>query len=49
MYNIYENHGEIMTEDAKIRFLFKNFQYTGLHSATEAMTAKIMTEVATLR
>jgi hypothetical protein len=44
MYNIYDKHGEVMTEDAKIRFLFKKVQHTGLASAIEAMKAKITTE-----
>ena len=44
MYNIYAQHGEVMAEDAKIRFLFKNIQHTGLESAIEAMKAKITTE-----
>ena len=46
MYNIYSRHGEIMTEDAKIRFLFKKVQHQGLESAVEAMKAKITTEPA---
>ena len=33
-----------MTEDAKIRFLLKKVQHTGLASAIEAMKAKINTE-----
>ena len=44
MYNIYAKHGEVMTEDAKIRFLFKKIQHSGLESAVEAMKAKITTE-----
>ena len=44
MYNIYAQHGEVMAEDAKIRFLFKKVQHTGLSSAIEAMKAKITTE-----
>ena len=35
-----------MTEDAKIRFLFKQVQCTGLAGAIEAMKAKITTEPA---
>ena len=46
MYNIYAQHKEAMTEDAKIRFLFKKVQHTGLDSAIEAMRAKINTEPA---
>ena len=44
MYNIYAQHGESMAEDAKIRFLFKKIQHTGLSSTIEAMKAKITTE-----
>ena len=44
MYNIYAQHGEVMAEDAKIRFLFKKVQHSGLSSAIEAMKAKITTE-----
>ena len=33
-----------MTEDAKIRFLFKKIIHTGFSSAIEAMKAKITTE-----
>ena len=33
-----------MTEDAKIRFLFKKIQHSGLESDVEAMKAKITTE-----
>ena len=46
MYNIYAQHGEVMTEDAKIRHLFKNITHSGLESAIEAMKAKITTEPA---
>jgi len=44
MYNIYELHGEEMSEDAKIRFLFKKINHDGLSNAVEAMKAKITTE-----
>ena len=44
MYNIYEQHKEAMKEDAKIRFLFKKVQHSGLSSAIEAMKAKITME-----
>ena len=44
MYNIYAQHGEEMAEDAKIRFLFKKIQHSGLSSAIEAMKAKITLE-----
>ena len=46
MYNIYAQHGEVMAEDAKIRYLFKTIQHTGLEGAIEAMKAKITTEKA---
>ena len=46
MYTIYAKHGEVMTKDATIRFLFKKFQQSGLESAVEAMKAKITTEPA---
>ena len=45
MYNIYAQHGEVMTEDAKIRFLFKKINHSGLESAVEAMKAKITTKL----
>ena len=41
MYNIYAQHDEAMAEDAKIRFLFKKIQHSGLSSVIEAMKAKI--------
>ena len=44
MYNIYKKHGEVMTEDATILFLFKNIQHSGLAISVEAMKAKITTE-----
>ena len=44
MYNIYETHGEVMTEDSKIRFLFKKIQYSWLDSAIEAIKSNITTE-----
>ena len=43
MYNIFENHGEAMEEDAKIRFLFKNIQHSGLEADIAAMKASITT------
>ena len=45
MYNIYQTHGEEMTEDTKIRFLFKKIDYQGLSNTVEAMKTKIATEV----
>ena len=44
MYNIYQDHGEEMTEDAKLRFLFKKIDYPGLSKNIEAMKTKIATE-----
>lgn len=44
MYNIYAQHGEIMTEDAKIRFLLKKIQHSGMESAVEAIKSKITTK-----
>ena len=43
MYNIFENHGEAMEEDAKIRFLFKNIQHSRLEADIAAMKASITT------
>ena len=41
MYHIYEKEGETMSEEAKIRFLFKKVQHTGLKSAVEALKAQM--------
>ena len=46
MYNIYTQHGEIMTGNAKFRFLLKNIQHSGLDGEIEAMKAKITNELA---
>ena len=46
MFNIYDVHGEPMTEDAKIRFLFKKVNHEGPQSTLDAMKTKIATEVA---
>ena len=43
MYNIFENHDEKMEEDAKIRFLFKNIQHSGLEADIAALKASITT------
>ena len=32
MYNIYAQHGDVITEDAKICHLFKNITHSGLES-----------------
>ena len=37
MYNIYEQEGEPMSEEAKIRFLFKKVVHTDLQGAIEAL------------
>ena len=44
IYNIYETHGEEMSEEAKIRFLFKKIGHEGLSKKIEAMKTKIATE-----
>ena len=44
MYNIYDLHGEKMTEDAKIRFVFKKVDHEGLQNTVEALKTKIATE-----
>jgi hypothetical protein len=46
MFNVYEVHGEAMTEEAKIRFLFKKINHEGLRLTLDAMTTKFATEVA---
>ena len=46
MYNIFENHGEKMEEDAKLRFLFKNIQHSGLEADIAALKASITTNPA---
>ena len=45
MYNIYDTHGEKISEEAKIRFLFKKINHERLVKTVEAMTIKIATEV----
>ena len=40
MYNIYEKEDKPMSEDAKIRFLFKKVQHTGLQPAIEALKVR---------
>ena len=40
MFNIYDKEGEPMTEDAKIRFLFKKVQHSGLFAAIESLKAQ---------
>ena len=46
MYNIFETHGEMMEEDAKIRFIFKNIQHSGLGPDIAALKASITTSPA---
>ena len=46
MYNIYEKEKEAMSEDAKIRFLFKKVQHPNLQSAIEALKARLATNDA---
>lgn len=43
MYNIFEVHGEKMEEDAKIRFMMKNIQHSGMDADIAAMKATITT------
>ena len=40
MYNIYDKEEEAMSEDAKIRFLFKRIQHPSLQPAIEALKVK---------
>ena len=40
MYNIYDKEDEPMSEDAKIRFLFKKIEHPGLTAAIEALKVK---------
>ena len=40
MFNIYEKEDEPMAEDAKVRFLFKRVQHSGLQAAIEALKAQ---------
>ena len=40
MYNIYDNHGEGMSEEAKIRFLFKKINHEELVKTVEVMQKK---------
>ena len=46
MYNIYEKEGEEMSDDAKIRFLFKRVQHPNLQGAIEALKARLSTNDA---
>ena len=45
IYNIYETHGEEMSEEAKIRYLYKKINHEALVKTVEAMKTKIATEV----
>ena len=40
MFIIYEKEGEPMTEEAKVRFLFRKIQHTGLRSSIDALKAQ---------
>ena len=40
MYNIFQKEGEPMTEEAKIRFLFKSVQHNDLQATVEALKAQ---------
>ena len=40
MFNIYEKEDEPMAEDAKVSFLFKRVQHSGLQAAIEALKAQ---------
>ena len=48
MYNIYETHGEVMTEDLKIRFLFKKIQYSW-KQLNLILRLKLQAKLATLQ
>ena len=37
MLNIYEREGEEMSDEAKLRFLFRKIQHTGLRSSNDAI------------
>ena len=39
MFNIYEKEGEEISEEAKIRFLFRKVQHTGLCSSIDYLKA----------
>lgn len=41
MYNIYDKEGEPMTDEAKVRFLFKRVQHDKLTSSIDALKAQI--------
>ena len=49
MFNIFEQQGEPMEEEAKIRFLFKKIEHSGLQSAIEAMRARITTSTTQIQ
>ena len=40
MYNIYEKEGEPMTDEAKVRFLYKKVQHAGLRGTIDALKAQ---------
>ena len=39
MFNIYEKEGEEMSDEAKVRFLFRKVQHAGLRSSIDALKA----------
>ena len=45
MYNIYEKEGEEMSDEAKVRFLFRKLQHTGLRSFVDVLKASQTTGV----
>ena len=39
MFNIYEKEGEEMSDETKVRFLFRKVQHTGIRSSIDALKA----------
>ena len=39
MFNIYEKEGEEMSDEAKVRFLFRKIQHAGFRSSINALKA----------
>jgi len=46
MFNIFDKKGEVMAEEAKVRFLFRKIEYPGLQGAIQAFNASIATGTA---
>ena len=44
MFNIYEKEGEEMSDEAKVRLLFRKVQHTRLHSYIDALKASQTTD-----